>query len=265
MYQVLTCLTQEHNLALVGLAGLICFLSSHVAMTLLGRGRTSSGFSKWLWLATAGAFGGFGIWSTHFIAMLAYDPGVVVGYQASLTFLSLALAIVATWAAVTSAVYFEGRFASLMAGLLFGLGVGSMHFTGMFAIEFPGTIVWDQAYVWASIILGTSLSIFAFNTSRYFPAKLTSGFVPTILMTVAVVALHFIAMGGVSVVAGPEALDATALLSPAIMVVAIATVSFSLLSSGLFAATFALRAENKVAAGEKNFRMLVQGVTDYAI
>ena len=45
-----------------------------------------------IWIAIAGAAIGYGIWATHFIAMLAYEPGVSTGYGISLTALSLAVA-----------------------------------------------------------------------------------------------------------------------------------------------------------------------------
>lgn len=94
MFKVLTCLVVEHNPKLVALAALICFLSSYGAVALLQRARGSSGKARTIWAVAAGIASGFGIWATHFIAMLAYDPGVVLGYQTDLTALSLAVAIV---------------------------------------------------------------------------------------------------------------------------------------------------------------------------
>lgn len=74
MFKVLTCLVVEHNPKLVALAALICFLSSYGAVTLLQRARGSSGKARTIWAVVAGIASGFGIWATHFIAMLAYDP-----------------------------------------------------------------------------------------------------------------------------------------------------------------------------------------------
>ena len=99
MFKVLTCVTSEHNPVLVGLAGLICFIASYCASVLLERGYSSKGAARWVWLVTAGASGGFGIWTTNFVAMLAYEPGVVVGYHQGLTLLSLLIAMLATTAA----------------------------------------------------------------------------------------------------------------------------------------------------------------------
>jgi diguanylate cyclase (GGDEF)-like protein/PAS domain S-box-containing protein len=265
MYRVLTCLTTEHNLWLVLLAGIICLMASHMAILLVQRGRQTQGSPRWIWLAVAGASGGFGIWSTHFIAMLAYDPGVVMGYEAQLTLLSLAMAIVTTFAAVTCAAFLGGVAAYAAGGLLFATGVASMHFTGMLAIEFPGEISWSRGHIVASIVLGAIFATLAYALALRGKSDWTRKYASTLMLTLGVVALHFTAMGGVTVTPAAEVLDPSSLLSPLLMIAAIATTSLSLLTCGLTAAYFAVRAEQRAALGEENFKRLVQGVTDYAI
>lgn len=265
MFTVLTCVTEQHNLTLVGLAGLICFLASLCAMVLLDRAMSSDGAARWVWIGTAGAAGGFGIWATHFVAMLAYDPGVVVGYHAGLTLVSLLVAIVATTGAIAAKIAYTRWTANILAGVLFGAGIGSMHFSGMLAIEFPGAISWDSGFVTASFALGIVFSVAAFRFAVRGERSLLGGLAPTLLLTSGVVALHFTAMAGVTVTPGVVALDPATLLSPAIMVVTIAAVTFSLLAAGFAAAIFAVRSEAKTAKAERNFKLLVQGVTDYAI
>jgi NO-binding membrane sensor protein with MHYT domain len=161
MFRVLTCLSTQHDPRLVALAGILCFLSSYAAMILLQRAQRTQGLACALWLGIAAFAGGFGIWATHFIAMLAYDPGVVVGYQAISTLISLLIAIAATGASVTLATYLKGRAGYIAGGLIFGLGVGAMHFLGMSAIEFPGEMTWDRDLVAASLVIGALFSTLA--------------------------------------------------------------------------------------------------------
>ncbi|MGZ2484123.1 diguanylate cyclase (GGDEF)-like protein/PAS domain S-box-containing protein [Rhizobium pisi] len=265
MFTVLTCVTQQHNLALVGLAGLICFLASHCAMVLLHRATSSEGAARWVWIATAGAAGGFGIWATHFVAMLAYDPGVVVGYHAGLTLVSLLVAIVATSAAVAAKMAYTRWVANILAGVLFGAGIGSMHFAGMLAIELPGDMSWDSRFVAASVVLGIAFSVAAFRLSARGDRSVVSKFAPTLVLTLGVVALHFTAMAGVTVTPDAAALDPSTLLSPEVMAVTIAAVTFSLLAAGFAAAMFAVHSDVKTAKAERNFKLLIEGVTDYAI
>ena len=76
MFRVLTCLTTEHDLRLVVIAGMICFLASFTAIDLFGRARALAGRERAVWLLAAGAATGCGIWATHFVAILAgQHPG----------------------------------------------------------------------------------------------------------------------------------------------------------------------------------------------
>src|ERR1700722_7102172 len=96
MYRVVSCLSGEHDLRLVGLAVFICLLASFVGLKLLGHARANKGEARVGWLALAGLATGCGIWVTHFIGMLAYEPGVPVAYDIGLTGLSLIFAVVIT-------------------------------------------------------------------------------------------------------------------------------------------------------------------------
>ena len=79
MYRILTCLTVEHDWRLVALAAGVCFLASGVAISLFHRAQAARGRARLVWLSLDAAAAGFGIWATHFIAMLAYDPGIGAG------------------------------------------------------------------------------------------------------------------------------------------------------------------------------------------
>src|SRR5215211_1270734 len=96
MFRVLNCLTGEHDWRLVVLAGLVCLASSIVAISIFHRATASQARSRLIWITIAGAAIGYGIWATHFIAMLAYEPGVSTGYGIALTALSLAMAMLLT-------------------------------------------------------------------------------------------------------------------------------------------------------------------------
>lgn len=93
MYRVLTCLTLEHDWRLVVLGGVICLLASAVAISLFHRARAAEGRAREIWIGLDAAVGGCGIWATHFVAMLAYDPGIEAGYNIPITLLSLVLAV----------------------------------------------------------------------------------------------------------------------------------------------------------------------------
>ena len=76
MLTVYNCIVTEHELRLVGLAAVICALASFTAISLLHHVRRSSGRMRPAWLVVSATSTGFGIWATHFIAMLAFSPGM---------------------------------------------------------------------------------------------------------------------------------------------------------------------------------------------
>lgn len=263
MYAVLNCLAYEHNPALVVLAGVLCYLANMATVTFIGRAKEASHGALVGWIAIAGAAGGFGIWSTHFVAMLAYDPGLTVTFDIVATLISLALAFFATFAAGLIVVSLKGRQGAIAAGSVFGAGVACMHFTGMSALEFGGNMVWSQPLVLASIAASVLTAPLAFILTQGRALKTTS--IAAVILSLGIVAMHFIAMGAVTLV--PDAsvsLDGGELSKP-LMLATIVAVSLSLIGSGLAVSAVTGRAQKSSKASEANFQLLVRGVTDYAI
>jgi len=93
MLKVLTCLTVNHDPRLVAVAAVICALGSMVAMRLFMRAQASEGHDRIEWLLIAGTAAGTATWATHFLAMLAFAPGLPTGYDPFLTTVSLFVAI----------------------------------------------------------------------------------------------------------------------------------------------------------------------------
>ena len=75
MFQVFNCLTTQHDWRLVVVAGVVCFVAALTAISLFHRARAALGGVRSTWIMAAGVMVGCGIWATHFIAMLAYEPG----------------------------------------------------------------------------------------------------------------------------------------------------------------------------------------------
>lgn len=264
MLEVLTCLAVDHDYSLVALAAAICGLSCIAAVVLLRRAAASGGTARAIWILICGAAGGFGVWGTHFIAMLAYTPGGSFSYEPVRTFASLAIAIGAVSASAMAAIQLPAREGSLAGGLLFGLGVACMHFTGMAAVDFNGTLEWDSVLVVSAVGLSvlTAVPAFAMAVAGVGRHRLPQA---VILMALSIITLHFTAMGAVHVVPGMSDIHPAATIPSYVMVIVIASVSFSMLLCGLSAALFAMRAEVAVAAEQANFKLLVQGIKDYAI
>src|SRR5580698_9920547 len=151
MIRVLGCITQQHDLRLVVLAGILCLFACATAMSLMARARAAADHKRNLWLASAGLVAGCGIWGTHFVAMLAYRPGFPVAYDPTLTLLSVLIAVVLCGAGFAMAL---GRSGAFVGGAVTGSAIGAMHYVGMAAVRAPAVATWDWRYVVASAVIG---------------------------------------------------------------------------------------------------------------
>src|ERR1700741_2080888 len=93
MFAVLLCLHGEHDLRLVAVAALICIIASATAFGFHLRSLAVRGRFQFAWLLLTGLVAGSGVWATHFIAMLAYQPSLHIGYDFGLTAASLTAAV----------------------------------------------------------------------------------------------------------------------------------------------------------------------------
>src|ERR1700736_1460052 len=161
MLKVYNCIATAHDLKLVALAAIICALASFAAMNLLRHARKSSGHMRGVWLAVSAISTGFGIWATHFVAMLAFTPGIPSGYNIVLPILSLVAAILLTGVGLAISLVPNWRHGPWVGGAIVGGGIAAMHYTGMAAFEIQGIVLWDSALVAASIVLGAAIGAVA--------------------------------------------------------------------------------------------------------
>jgi diguanylate cyclase (GGDEF)-like protein/PAS domain S-box-containing protein len=264
MFAVYFCIQNEHDLRLVALAGLICIAASMAAVILLRQARDARGKDRARWLGAAGSASGFGIWATHFIAMMGYDPGVVMGYSLVPTIVSLLVAIGAVtggfWIALRGS-HVKFRVA---AGVAVGTGIAAMHYTGMQAVEFPGTFAWSYGYVAASIILAI-LPIVPALSLALDRDDMRSGLGAGLSIVLAILMLHFTGMAGITIL--PNLADASqaTLLSPLAMGIAVGGTAFAVLTLGMLIALMSGRARQAIEASEREFRIIVQGISDCAL
>jgi PAS domain S-box-containing protein len=259
MFRVFNCLTAEHDWRLVLLAVLICFLTSLAAINLFHRARAASSRTRLAWLATAGITTGCGIWATHFIAMLAYEPGIPVAYNVGLTALSLMVAAVVTSIGFAVSLAMPGLWPALVGGVVVGAGVGAMHYTGMWAVEVPGRITWDLPLVIASVGLGMVFAAAAL-ASAIRSDEIRTTLVAALLLTLAIVSHHFTAMGAVEMVPDPTRVIDAFSLSPTALALAIANAAVAVLGMSLAGAFADRRLREKDAQLTTALNNMAQGL-----
>ena len=229
MFQVLNCLTTQHDWRLVVVAGLVCFVAALTAISLFHRARTALGGVRSTWIVAAGVMVGCGIWATHFIAMLAYEPGVPVAYGVGQTALSLLAAMVITAIGLRLAAVSTEGWGAPTGGAIVGAGVACMHYLGMWALEVPGHMTWSIGLVVASIVLGVLFGMAAMAVAVRHQSVGASVFAAT-LLTLAIVSHHFTAMGAEQIVPDPSRTVNEFSLSPGSLAVAIAGTTLGLLA-----------------------------------
>ena len=213
MLTVYNCIVNDHDLRLVALAALVCAISSFSAMKLLQHVGSSANGNRLAWLMIAATSTGFGIWATHFIAMLAFSPGIPNGYNIELSVLSLLAAVSLTAAGMWVATLQRAIDYYLVGGALLGGGIATMHYIGMAAFEVQGQVVWDQLFVAASLLGGIVLAALALFVALRNPTTLTI-IAGATLLTLAICTLHFIAMAAVSILPDASVVISESTIAP---------------------------------------------------
>jgi signal transduction histidine kinase len=199
MFTVLTCLAQDHDAKLVGLAALICLISSTTSLCAFRRAQTAVGDMRIPWLIVTILVQAAGVWATHFIAMLAYLPELDMHYDVLLTVASFAVAAVGMGAGFTVALRFPSLIGRAAGGGLIGAAIGGMHFTGMAAVTTSALLIWNTPRVAASLVLGAVGAGAALAVSGRLNERSRLAWAAGLLI-VAVCALHFTAMGALSLI-----------------------------------------------------------------
>jgi diguanylate cyclase len=199
MLKVYNCIATEHDLKLVALAAFVCVLASIAAIRLLRYARNSVGQMRHVWLAVSAISTGFGIWATHFVAMLAFTPGIPSGYNIALTVLSLVAAVLLTGVGLSVSLIQNWRHGPWIGGAIVAGGIATMHYMGMAAFEVAGTVMWDPVLVVTSILLGAVIGAIALPVGLHGDSEYWK-IGGSLLLTLAICSHHFTAMGAVSII-----------------------------------------------------------------
>jgi diguanylate cyclase (GGDEF)-like protein len=226
-------LSAEHDLRLVILAVGVCFCACLTAFRLYSRMRGARGLVRGAWLLLAALVAGSGVWATHFLALLAYDPGLKTGFSSTGTIASLMIAVGFMGGGFFASILVDDERSNQIAGgMLIGLGVAAMHYSGMSAFVTEGRIEWEPATIAASIaagILGSTLSLMVIGKGRVLWRLMTAAG----LLSLGVGALHFIGMAAITIVPAPGITVPDSMMSVGVMTFAVAAITSLIILGGL--------------------------------
>jgi signal transduction histidine kinase len=155
-------MTPSYDVVLVLMSFTIAVLASYVALDMTERVTRSDGRARLLWWLGGAAAMGVGIWSMHFVGMLALQLPVAMQYDAPKVVLSVLVAIAASALALHVASRRVLPIGVLTrSSLLMGAAISGMHYIGMWAMELPATVTWRPWFIVASVVIAVVASFAA--------------------------------------------------------------------------------------------------------
>jgi PAS domain S-box-containing protein len=234
--------TGQYDYALVVLSLVIAAGASYMALTLAAAARRSATvYIQRLHLVSGSASLGFGIWSMHFIGMLAFEMPTHVHYHPWITALSAAPSLLASWVALSLLARHDlNRPRLIGGGIIVGAGIGTMHYLGMAAMEIGPALRYEPVLFALSIVVAVLLGTLALWVSfglryktrmRGYKRRLLAG----TIMGLAIAGMHYTAMEAARFIGQPDPDFMPGNSRHAILALAIAfvTVSLSLLAAGV--------------------------------
>jgi len=159
----------SYNYALVALSVLIAMVASYAALDLAARVTAATGWTRAVWLLGGAGAMGTGIWSMHYIGMLAFVLPIPMAYHWPTVLLSLGAAILASVIALYVVSRQKMGAAQAVAGsVLMGAGIASMHYIGMAAMRFPAITRFNSFLVVLSVMLAVLISLAALWIAFHF-------------------------------------------------------------------------------------------------
>src|SRR2546428_1939608 len=202
-------LVGSYDYRLVALPVVIAVLASYGGLDLAGRVPSAQGKARLLWLNGGAVAMGFGIWSMHYIGMLAFRLPIPVQYDWPTVLLSLVAAIVASGIALFVVSRQEmGVIRAVLGSILMGSGIAAMHYTGMAAMRLPAMCHYSFALVTLSVVLAIVISLVALFLTFYFRGETTAWswrkILSALVMGAAIPVMHYTGMAAASFTASPS-------------------------------------------------------------
>ncbi|MFJ1302248.1 putative bifunctional diguanylate cyclase/phosphodiesterase [Pseudomonadota bacterium AL_CKDN230030165-1A_HGKHYDSX7] len=246
-------LVGNYDATLVLVSLLVAILASYTALGMASRVAAAHGVASRFWLAGGACAMGLGIWSMHFVGMLAFSLPIPLGYDVGLTVLSLALAIgcsaFALWV-VTQPELPTRRL--LGAAVLMGAGIAAMHYVGMAAMRMYPAIEYSPMLFSLSVliaILASGAALWITHVLRHNrPGAPAYRACAAVVMGVAIVGMHYTGMAAARFAPGSVCLAAGDGISAGWLAVSVTAVTLSVLAIALVVAVLDTRLEARTSA-----------------
>ncbi|HEY8939566.1 MAG TPA: PAS domain S-box protein [Cellvibrio sp.] len=201
----------SHNPWLVIVSIVVAIISSMMSLQIAGMARSAKGRLLHQVALVSGSLAlGGGIWSMHFIGMLAFELGTHVHYSPAITVMSMAPSVFASW--VTLQMLSHDRITRrqlVIGGIMVGAGIGAMHYSGMAAMHMDAILRYDLTWFITSIVVAVVLAMLALwirfgltNQARFSPAQAT--LLAGVIMGLAIAGMHYTGMAAARFIGTPD-------------------------------------------------------------
>jgi two-component system, sensor histidine kinase and response regulator len=207
-------LVGSYDYRLVSVSVLIAVLASYAALDLAARITAAHGRARFMWLTGGAAAMGIGIWSMHYIGMLAFSFSFPILYDWPTVLFSLLAAVFASWVALFVVSRRRMRwFQALTGSLIMGGGIAAMHYIGMAAMRLPAMCTYSPKLVTLSVVLAVAISLIALWLTFHFRDK-QQGWgwkkvASALVMGAAIPVMHYTGMAAASFTGSAEVQDLT--------------------------------------------------------
>jgi diguanylate cyclase (GGDEF)-like protein len=203
MFKVVSCLAYEHDYSFVVVAAVVCIASAVMTIRLFDRARRLSTQVRMSWILLSAMACGAAIWATHFVATLGYRIPMDHAFDPVLSFASLLIAMGFSAGGLHLATGRAKGVPAELGGVVIGLGIVAMHFTGMAGLKIAGRIEWDTTLVCASVLFAIGFGVATTRILARHDFRFSRP-VAMALLVLAICTMHFTAMGAATLVPDPS-------------------------------------------------------------
>ncbi len=232
----------SYDYRLVALSVVLAMFASYAALDLAGRVTSSQGRVRTFWLSAGAAAMGLGIWSMHYVGMLALTVPMPVFYHLPTVALSLVAAIFASAVALFAVSRLQISFwEEILGSMVMGSGIAAMHYIGMAAMRCGAVIAYDWRIVALSILLAAAISLVALRLAfRVRDEKKASGrkIISALVMGSAIPLMHYTGMWAATFHPSADTLDLTHAIGISMLGVVAISLSSFLIMGGAIASSF---------------------------
>jgi PAS domain S-box-containing protein len=267
-------MTGFYDFRLVSLSVLIAICAAFAALDLAGRTIATRGGTRLAWITGGAVAMGIGIWSMHYVGMLAFILPVPVLYDWPTVLLSLLAAVFAAAVALFVTSREHMSWAQAVVGSIFmGGGIATMHYTGMAAMRLTAMCSYYMPLFALSVVLAIAISLVALWLTFRFRGE-TKGSAGwkigcAVVMGAAIPVMHYTGMAAARFTPTSVSLDTTHAVSTSTLgFVGVSFVTLLVLGVAVMTATVDRRLSQQrlqLFASERRYQLLVEGVKDYAI